>query len=202
MLDTSCRRRGRGVFSADADLAQKDLRRDVARRPTLDQNVRYGKKGNDMRSRRAVMTVFALAAILLIPAGMALAAPAPAPASHAQQTAARPAAGLSSSQALHGKDAVPLAAAGTTRHGCPYYYACMYTSSGWKNNTPEHEWYYYGCYALYNEYGTRWIYNNQSGGGDISLFGLYCGSGVLMTFTPGGWGQFNVTPVDWVELYQ
>jgi len=153
-----------------------------------------------MRSRRAVMTGFALAASLLIPAVAAQAAPAPA--SQAQQTAAGPAVGQQFSYALHAKGAASLAAAGATRHGCPYYYACMYTSSGWKSNTPEHEWYYYGCYALHNEYGTRWIYNNQSGGGDISLFGPYCGSGVLETFAPGGWGQFNVTPVDWVELYQ
>jgi hypothetical protein len=149
------------------------------------------------------MTVFALAAILLIPVGVAQAAPAPAkPVSQARQTAAVPVADPSFSYALYAKGAVPLVAAGSTRHGCPYYYACMYTSSGWKSNTPEHKWYYYGCYALSNEYGTRWIYNNQSGGGDISLFGPYCGSGVLWTFTPGGWGQVNITPVDWVELYQ
>jgi hypothetical protein len=149
------------------------------------------------------MTVFALAAILLIPVGAAQAGPAPAnPVSQARQTATSPAAVPSSSYALYAKGAASLAAAGTTRHGCPYYYACMYTTSGWKSNTPEHEWYYYGCYALYNEYGTRYVYNNQSGGGDISGFGLYCGSGVLWTFPRGFGGPVDITPVDWVELYQ
>jgi hypothetical protein len=186
--------------SAHDDLLRRDLRRGVARRPTLEQNERYGKKGDDMRSHRAVMAVFALAAILLIPAGIALAAPAPA--SHAEQTAARPAAGQASSHVLYRKDAVPLAAAGSTRHGCPYYYACMYTTSGWKNNTPEHEWYYYGCYALSNEYGTRYIYDNQSGGGDIAGFGNYtCNSGTQWAAGPGGWLVVNITPTNSVEIY-
>jgi hypothetical protein len=146
-----------------------------------------------MRNRRAVMTVFALAAILLIPVGVAQAAPV----SQARQTAA----GSSSSNALYAKGAVPLVAAGTTRHGCPYYYACMYTSSGWKSNTPEHEWYSYGCYNLSNEYGTRWIYNNQSGTAVISLFGpTDCYGGVLFTATPGGWGTINITPVNSVRI--
>jgi hypothetical protein len=140
------------------------------------------------------MTVFALAAILLIPVGAAQGAPAP--------SQARPAAAVSSSgYALHAKDAASLVAAGTTHHGCPYLYACMYTSSGWTNNTPEHEYFYYGCYNLSNEYGTRWIYNNQSGKAVISMFGLYnCSGGVLWTFTPGGWGQVNITVVNSVLL--
>jgi hypothetical protein len=149
------------------------------------------------------MIGFALAATLLIPVGVAQAAPAPAkPVSQARQTAAVPVASPSSSYALYGKATVPLAAAGSTRRGCPYGDACMYTSSGWKSNTPEHEWYYYGCYGLSNEYGTRWIYDNQYGGGDIAGFGGYdCTGGVQWAAAPGGWGQVDITPTNYVEIY-
>jgi hypothetical protein len=134
---------------------------------------------------------------------VAQAGPAPAkPASQARPTAAGPAAGPSSSYALDAKGAVPLVAAGITRHGCPYYYACMYTTSGWSNNTPEHEYYYYGCYALSNEYGTRWIYDNQSDHGDIAGMSTYSCNGLQWAVAPGGWGKVNITPVNSVELYQ
>lgn len=154
-----------------------------------------------MSSRRAVMTGLALAATLLIPVGVAQAAPAPAkPVSQARQTAAIPAAGPSSSYALYGKGAVPLVAAGSTRHGCPYGDACMYTTSGW-SNTPEHEYYYYGCYNLSNEYGTRVIYNNQSGSAVISGFGFSdCYGGVLWTEVPGFWFKTDITPVNSIRI--
>lgn len=146
------------------------------------------------------MTGFALAATLLTPVGLTQAASAAAP--QVQQTAAVLAVGAPSSHALYGTAAAPLVAAGSTRHGCPYYYACMYTSSGWKNNTPEHEWYYYGCYGLSNEYGTRYIYNNQSGGGDIAGFGnSTCNSGTQWAVGPGGSLEVDITPTNSVELY-
>lgn len=156
-----------------------------------------------MRSRRAVMTVFTLAAVLLIPVGLAQAAPAPArPVSQARQTAAVPVPSPLLSYALYGKDALTRAAPALAAHGCPYGDVCMYTTSGWSHNTPEHEYYSYGCYNLSNEYGTRWIYNNQYGGADDAGFTQFgCSGAVLWTETQGGWGQFDITPVNSIKLY-
>lgn len=144
------------------------------------------------------MTGLALAVTLLIPVGVAQAAPAPAkPVSQARQTGAGP----SSNYALYGWAKVPLLVAGSTHHGCPYYYACMYTPTGWSNNTPEHKWYYYGCYNLYNEYGNRWIFNNQSGSATFSgNTGSGCSGTVLWTETPGLGFETDITPVNAVYL--
>jgi hypothetical protein len=121
--------------------------------------------------------------------------------SQARQTAASAAAGSSFSHALYGKGAAPLVAAVGTHHGCPYGDACMYTTSGWSNNTPEHEYYYYGCYNLSNEYGTRIIYNNQSGSAVISGFSYYgCYGAVQWTETPGLWFKTDITPINSVRL--
>lgn len=150
-----------------------------------------------MRSRPTALIGFALTATLLIPVGVAQAAPT----SQARQTAAIAAAGSSSSHAPYGKDAPRRVAAGSTRHGCPYGDACMYTTSGWNNNTPEHEYYYYGCYNLSNEYGTRVIYNNQYGGADIAGYSLYGCSAVQWAVAPGGSLGVNITVVNSVRLY-
>jgi hypothetical protein len=147
-----------------------------------------------MNCRRTALTGLALAATLLIPVGVAQAAPALA--SQGRQTVA----GLSSSHELYREDASPGVAAGT-RHGCPYGDACMYTTSGWNNNTPEHEYYYYACYNLSNELGKRVIYNNQYGGADIAGYSRSGCSAVNWVVGPGGSLGVDITPIYSVRLY-
>jgi hypothetical protein len=142
------------------------------------------------------LTGFALAAALLISVDVARAAPASAtPAPHRQEAV------VLSSHEVQGQGEVSRLAAGSTRHGCPYGDACMYTTSGWNNNNPEHEYYSYGCYNLSNEYGTRVIYNNQYGGAKIAGYGSYGCGAVNWVVGQGGWLTVNITPINSVRLY-
>lgn len=55
-------------------------------------------------------------------------------------------------------------------HGCPSGYVCIYSSEYNLNNGIVEHWYYtYGSHRLYDEYGTHWIYNNQTGGAGFTL---------------------------------
>lgn len=56
--------------------------------------------------------------------------------------------------------ALPAEASGQY-NGCAYGDVCMYTLDGWHNGTPQHHWTSYGYHALYNEWGTRVILDNQ-----------------------------------------
>jgi len=78
----------------------------------------------------------------------------------------------------------------------------MYTTAGWRSGTPEHEYYYYGCYNFSNEIGTRWIFNNQVGNAWAAIFSQYNCFGLIQSFGPQGWGQVNITPVNSMRLYQ
>ena len=76
----------------------------------------------------------------------------------------------------------------------------MYTTSGWKNSTPEQEYYVYGCYDLSNEFGTRVIYNNQYGGAVISGYSRYGCSATQWSVAQNGWLIVDITPVNSVRL--
>jgi hypothetical protein len=140
------------------------------------------------------MTIFALATALL-PVSAAQAAPAP---SVPPLTSTGPAAGSSFSPTLYGKGAATRVEA----HGCPVGDVCMYTTAGWKSGTPENEYYYYACYNLSNEYGTRYIYNNQVGNAWAAIFSQYNCFALQEAFGPQGWGQVNITVVNSIKLYK
>jgi hypothetical protein len=87
-----------------------------------------------------VLAGLAIAAGLLVPAGVASAA-TPAPA-HPAATA---------------RVALKV-------NGCPVGDACMYTLNGWhggQGGHPEHIYTYDHCFVLHNELGHRWIFNLQ-----------------------------------------
>ena len=91
---------------------------------------------------RMALAVPAIAAGLLVPAGVASAV-----------------------------TAAPAHPAGTARvafkiNGCPYGDACMYTPSGFhggQGGHPEHIYTYDHCFPLTGELGNRWILNAQRG---------------------------------------
>jgi hypothetical protein len=96
------------------------------------------------------------------------------------------------------------AAAIGTVHGCPPYYACVYPeNAGWNNNHPEFEWYYYGVYKIYNQYGYHQVYNNQNPGWFWLCDSSTCNGGNMAGFPPqsgtGGSG-LNFTPIYAVAL--
>jgi len=78
----------------------------------------------------------------------------------------------------------------------------MYTSTGWSKGQPEHSYYYYGCYNLSNEFGTRVIYNVQTGGATVTGYKNYGCSDPAWTFSPSihtGW-FVDITPINSISL--
>ncbi|HET6209583.1 MAG TPA: hypothetical protein VFD94_04330 [Jatrophihabitans sp.] len=56
-------------------------------------------------------------------------------------------------------------AATTPPHGCPSGYFCIYASDAtWNSGDPSYAFYTYGAHDIYNQYGSHWVYNHQTGG--------------------------------------
>ena len=145
---------------------------------------------------------FALAAGVLIPAGVAQAGPtAPAAVPAAHQVAAVPGSSTPASRAPAGtvRAASARAASGTIK-GCPSGDACMYTVAGWNSGHPEHKYYRYVCYNLSNESGTRVIYNNQTGGAAVTLYKNYHCTDPAWLVPDGNYSKGNITPIDSISL--
>lgn len=86
-------------------------------------------------------------------------------------------------------------------NGCASGTVCMYTSSGWSHGTTEHHWWQYGCYNLVNEYGTRYVFNNQTGGAGTKL---WTGKNCTKTGKPVSAGytwEGDITPINSISLY-
>jgi len=79
--------------------------------------------------------------------------------------------------------------------GCPAGYVCMYTVDGLINSTPEHKYYSYGCYNLYNEFGTRYILNSQTSGAEALLYKGYGCSGLAITIPHLDTWHGSVSPI-------
>lgn len=88
--------------------------------------------------------------------------------------------------------------------GCPSGDVCMYTSSGWSNNSPEHKWYNYGCYNLSNEYGTRYVLNNQTGGALAALWYNYGCTNLYFRIASSSntayYWEGSITPINSINL--
>jgi len=94
------------------------------------------------------------------------------------------------------------AAAAKSRHGCPSGYVCIYPGKGWHNNKPSHKYYKYGCYKLYNQYGTHRVLNNQTGYAPTDGYtSSNCGKGFKFYIASGGaWADVNLSPVNSIDL--
>jgi len=150
---------------------------------------------------RMALTGLAMAAGLLIPAGVAQAAPSAPAAAPTHQAAAVPGASALAIKTITGTvRVINASAAGGSYAGCPYGDACMYTNSGFGNGTPEHKYYYYGCYDLSNEYGNRWIVNNQSGGATVKGYYNYGCTNRAWTLPAGELNEYNITPINSISL--
>lgn len=87
-------------------------------------------------------------------------------------------------------------------NGCSSGTVCMYTSSGWNNGSTEHHWWQYGCYNLVNETGTRYVFNNQTGGAGAKLWtGKDC-TGKAISIPAGKTWSGSITPIWSVSLFQ
>ncbi|MCX3059466.1 hypothetical protein [Streptomyces beihaiensis] len=87
-----------------------------------------------------------------------------------------------------------------TYEGCPSGYVCMYPNASWNGGVPEHKYYTYGVHKLYNEYGSRRIFNNQTGGATEreckNSDGTNCGSKLL----PWTYRDVDITPINSIRL--
>ena len=86
-------------------------------------------------------------------------------------------------------------------NGCPYQYACMYTKNGWTADRPEHEYYNYDCYNLTNEYGIRYVLNNQSDNAELSLYYNSGCTDLDATIGAQGWEWGDIGPINSLALY-
>jgi hypothetical protein len=154
------------------------------------------------RSRIAVTGLAMAAAALLIPAGAAEAGASRHDPLSASRQVATPRIGAPFGQALAGpaRAASPRSISSASYKGCPVFDACMYTLSGWSSGHPEHKYYYYGCYDLSNEYGTRVIYNNQVGAFVYGYDSYGCGGNSAWVIPVGCACKVNISPINSISL--
>jgi hypothetical protein len=127
---------------------------------------------------RTALAVPAIAAGLLVPAGVASAATA-APADPAATVKAPP---------------PPFKA-------CPYFDACMYTLNGWHDSHPEHVYTYDHCFALHHEFGYRKILNQQLGGETVKGYTSgNCSGTPSWIIQPGHYKKVYITPINSISL--
>lgn len=95
------------------------------------------------------------------------------------------------------------AADAATVHGCPSGYVCIYPqNAGWNNDHPSNTYYNYGCYKLYNQYGTHRVLNNQTGYAPTDGYtSSNCSTGFSYYIASGGaWADVDLTPVNSIDL--
>ncbi|NUV67258.1 MULTISPECIES: hypothetical protein [unclassified Streptomyces] len=90
-------------------------------------------------------------------------------------------------------------AAGTI-HGCPSGYVCLYPGAGWNGDKPSHKFYKYGTHKIYDQYGKKRWFNNQTGGAKAyrckGSNGTNCGGNQRA----GTYYDHDFTPINSVKL--
>jgi hypothetical protein len=85
-------------------------------------------------------------------------------------------------------------------NGCADGTACMYTDDGWDNSSPEQHWWTYGCYNLTNEYGDRYVYNNQYDNATVTLYtGTNCQDPYAVVSENTSW-EGDISPINSISL--
>ncbi|MFI1227358.1 MULTISPECIES: hypothetical protein [unclassified Streptomyces] len=92
------------------------------------------------------------------------------------------------------------AAEAAATHGCPSGYVCLYPKASWNGDKPSHKFYKYGTYKIYNQYGTKRWFNNQTGNAKAyrckGANGTNCGGNQKA----GTYYDYNFTPINSVKL--
>jgi len=93
------------------------------------------------------------------------------------------------------------AAQAATVHGCGTGWVCLYPQgAGWNSDRPSQKWYNYGNYPLYDQYGSHYILNNQTGGAPVWLCTDYPATNCPSYVAAGRWASVNFTPINSVKL--
>lgn len=93
-----------------------------------------------------------------------------------------------------------IAPASGNQHGCRLGYVCTYDSiqDMW-DNRPDNTYYTYGAHRLYNEWGTQWVLNNQTGGAWAAVCEGRTG-GWCRYVSPGGCIEILMDPYNLIVL--
>ncbi|GGW88540.1 hypothetical protein [Streptomyces lomondensis] len=90
--------------------------------------------------------------------------------------------------------------AAATIHGCPSGAVCLYPDDSWSGDKPTYKFYSYGAHKIYNQYGMKRIFNNQTGGAIArncyDSAGKDCG-GIQRA---GTYADYNYTPYNSILL--
>ncbi|MGW6723983.1 hypothetical protein [Streptomyces sp. NPDC054995] len=101
---------------------------------------------------------------------------------------------------LGGTATANVAQAAGTIHGCPSGAVCLYPGAGWNGDKPSHAFYAYGTHKIYDQYGTKRWFNNQTGGAKAyrckGSNGTDCGGNQVA----GTYYDYDFTPINSVKL--
>jgi len=113
-------------------------------------------------------------------------------------TAATIGAAITMSLAVGGAPAQAAAQAGTYA-GCEEGYVCIYPDASW-NSAPILKFFTYGAHNLNEVYGTKRIFNNQTGGAKAQTCRGYNGTDCSSYLNTWTFWDVNFTPVNSIRL--
>ncbi|RPF22371.1 hypothetical protein [Myceligenerans xiligouense] len=144
--------------------------------------------------------VAALAGVLMALVGV-LGTTQAAQASDHEWGTAPDATGVTGVQALGGGVARSAASVAASTHGCPSGAFCIYPNASWNGGNPEYVFWSRGGHNIYNEYGQRRAFNNQTDNwGGALCKGSGGSGGFTWSFRPGVYVDTDITPVNSVDL--
>lgn len=84
--------------------------------------------------------------------------------------------------------------------GCNLGYVCLYPNASWNGGIPEHRYYNYGVYKLYDEFGPHRLFNNQTGGATTRLCKNSDGTNCTSKLSPWTYWDIDMTPYNSIRL--
>ncbi|MBE1877344.1 hypothetical protein [Myceligenerans pegani] len=86
-------------------------------------------------------------------------------------------------------------------HGCPSGAFCIYPNASWNGGNPEYVFWSRGGHNIYNEYGQRRAFNNQTDNwGGALCYGSNGTGGYRVAFRPGIYVDLDITPINSADL--
>ncbi|MEU3319432.1 hypothetical protein [Streptomyces sp. NPDC006785] len=92
------------------------------------------------------------------------------------------------------------AQAAATSHGCPSGYVCLYPNASWNGDQPSLKFYTYGTHKIYNQFGMKRLFNNQTGGAKAYACKGSDGTNCLGNQAAGTYWDYDITPINSIKL--
>ncbi|MGW1297075.1 hypothetical protein [Streptomyces sp. NPDC002533] len=90
-------------------------------------------------------------------------------------------------------------AAGTI-YGCPSGAVCLYPGAGWNGGEPTYRFYSYDAHKISNQFGTKRLFNNQTGGAKAYPCKGSNGTNCDRVLNAGYYRDLNITPINSIKL--